>query len=508
MPVIQFNLTRSLNKMLNTNPLTPSQMQKRVLKKLLRKARFTSFGQDYGFDEILLAKNFQEAFSNRVPVYDYNSLFSDYWHKTLEGAPDITWPGKTSYFALSSGTSEAASKYIPVTRDLIRANTLTSMRMLLSLSGYNDLKFNALPRGWLILGGSTDLQKGPTYFAGDLSGIQQKNIPFWFQAMYKPGKKIARLRDWEDKLEEIATRAPEWDIGFMLGVPAWLQLCLEKIIEKHNLNHIHELWPNLSYYVHGGVALEPYKKNFNRLLGHPITYIETYLASEGFLAFQNRQNASGMRLAFANNIYFEFIPFNTSNFDDQGNLLPGVNAIPLENAEADKEYAVLITTNGGAWRYLIGDTIKFTDLKRCEIHITGRTKHFLSLVGEHLSVDNMHAAIRQVSEKFDLSIPEFTVAGIPYKGSFAHHWYLACDAPGVEADQLLRTIDENLKSINDDYSTERHHALSHVFLTVLPEKTFMDFMAARKKIGGQHKFPRVLKGRYLEDWQAFISSQK
>ena len=215
-----------------------------------------------------------------------------------------------------------------------------------------------------------------------------------------------------------------------------------------------------------------------------------------------------MRLAFANNIYFEFIPFNTSNFDDQGNLLPGVNAIPLENAEADKEYAVLITTNGGAWRYLIGDTIKFTDLKRCEIHITGRTKHFLSLVGEHLSVDNMHAAIRQVSEKFDLSIPEFTVAGIPYKGSFAHHWYLACDAPGVEADQLLRTIDENLKSINDDYSTERHHALSHVFLTVLPEKTFMDFMAARKKIGGQHKFPRVLKGRYLEDWQAFISSQK
>ena len=494
--------------MLNSNPLTPSQMQKRVLKKLLRKARFTSFGQDYGFDEILLAKNFQEAFSNRVPVYDYNSLFSDYWHKTLEGAPDITWPGKTSYFALSSGTSEAASKYIPVTRDLIRANTLTSMRMLLSLSGYNDLKFNALPRGWLILGGSTDLQKGPTYFAGDLSGIQQKNIPFWFQAMYKPGKKIARLRDWEDKLEEIATRAPEWDIGFMLGVPAWLQLCLEKIIEKHNLNHIHELWPNLSYYVHGGVALEPYKKNFNRLLGHPITYIETYLASEGFLAFQNRQNASGMRLAFANNIYFEFIPFNTSNFDDQGNLLPGVNAIPLENAEADKEYAVLITTNGGAWRYLIGDTIKFTDLKRCEIHITGRTKHFLSLVGEHLSVDNMHAAIRQVSEKFDLSIPEFTVAGIPYKGSFAHHWYLACDAPGVEADQLLRTIDENLKSINDDYSTERHHALSHVFLTVLPEKTFMDFMAARKKIGGQHKFPRVLKGRYLEDWQAFISSQK
>ena len=362
--------------------------------------------------------------------------------------------------------------------------------------------------GWLMLGGSTQLQKGPTYYAGDLSGIQQKNIPFWFQALslYKPGKKIAREKDWSKKLEEVVENAPNWDIGFMLGVPAWFQLCMEKIIERYQVKNIHEIWPNFAFYVHGGVAMEPYKKGFEKLLGKPITYIETYLASEGFLAYQNRQDAKGMHLVLNNNIFFEFVPFDDHNFDSEGNMIDEPEALMIHEIEENKEYAILISTNAGAWRYAIGDTIKLIDTERSEIIITGRTKHFLSLVGEHLSVDNMNKAIEMVSEELDISIPEFTVAGVPYGNFFAHHWFLATDDK-VNAAELKVLIDNKLKELNDDYEVERNHALKEVIVDVLPEHTFMDFMKAMGKVGGQHKFPRVLKGKMLQEWQAFLEKQ-
>jgi hypothetical protein len=357
-----------------------------------------------------------------------------------------------------------------------------------------------------MLGGSTQLQKGPTYFAGDLSGIQAKNIPFWFQSMYKPGKKIAREKDWSKKLEEIVEKAPEWDIAFLVGVPAWVQLCMERVIERYNLKNIHEIWPNLAFYVHGGVALEPYKRGFKKLLGKPITYIETYLASEGFLAYQNRQDAKGMRLALTSNIFFEFVPFDDKNFDAEGNMIAKPNALMIHEVEEGKDYAILISTNAGAWRYLIGDTIRFVDIEKSEIIITGRTKHFLSLVGEHLSVDNMNKAIQLVSEELNICIPEFTVAGVPYGTFFAHHWFVATD-DRVNAEELRVKIDDKLKELNDDYEVERRHALKKVFLDVLSEKTFMDFMRKKGKVGGQHKFPRVLKGKMLEEWKRFLKEE-
>jgi GH3 auxin-responsive promoter len=268
---------------------------------------------------------------------------------------------------------------------------------------------------------------------------------------------------------------------------------------------IHDIWPNLSFYVHGGVALEPYKKGFEKLLGKPITYIETYLASEGFLAYQNRQHATGMHLALNNNIFFEFVPFDDTNFDSDGNMVDNPEALMIHEIEEGKDYAILISTNAGAWRYAIGDTVKLVDRQRSEIIITGRTKHFLSLVGEHLSVDNMNKAVEMASEKLNISIPEFTVAGIPHGSFFAHHWYIATDDK-VNSDTLRLLIDENLKELNDDYIVERKHALKEVFLDVLSEKTFMDFMKHKGKVGGQHKFPRVLKGKMLEDWQVFLKS--
>ena len=508
MAIFDINLPKSIARALNLPVSDARRQQLKVLKKLLRKARFTQFGQKYKFDEILLSRHPGKLFQQLVPTYNYNKIYDDWWYKTLEGAPDVCWPGVIKYFALSSGTSDASSKYIPVTKDLIRSNTITSFRQLLSLARYDHVPKSSIGKGWLMLGGSTQLQKGPTYYAGDLSGIQQKNIPFWFLGLglYKPGKKIAREQDWGKKLEEVVENAPNWDIGFIVGVPAWLQLCLEKIIERYNLRNIHEIWPNLAFYVHGGVAMEPYKKGFEKLLGKPITYIETYLASEGFLAYQNRQDTKGMQLALNNNIFFEFVPFDDTNFDSEGNMSEDPEVYMIHEIEEDKDYAILISTNAGAWRYAIGDTIRLADKDKNEIIITGRTKHFLSLVGEHLSVDNMNKAIEMAAEELNVFIPEFTVAGVPHGSFFAHKWFIGSN-DHINPEKIAAIIDEKLKMLNDDYEVERRHALKAVEAMVLPEQIFMDFMNAKGKLGGQHKFPRVLKGSMLQEWQQFLQQQ-
>lgn len=508
MAIIDIKLPKSIARALNIPVSDPRRQQIKVLKKLLRKARFTEFGQRYRFDDVLLSNHPGKKFQQNVPSFDYNKIYDAWWYKAKEGIPDVCWPGVIKYFALSSGTSDATSKYIPITKDLIRSNTITSFKQLLSLTRYAKVPKSAVGKGWLILGGSTQLQKGPTYFAGDLSGIQQKNIPFWFQGLglYKPGKKIAKEKDWATKLEEVVNNAPNWDIGFIVGVPAWLQLCMEKIIEKYELKHIHEMWPNLAFYVHGGVAMEPYKRGFEKLLGKPITYIETYLASEGFLAYQNRQGTSGMHLALNNNVFFEFVPFDNKNFDAEGNMVEGHEAYMIHEIEENKDYAILISTNAGAWRYAIGDTVRLVNREHSEIIITGRTKHFLSLVGEHLSVDNMNRAIQMVASDMNIYIPEFTVAGVPHGTFFAHQWYVATKDIVDETD-LKKRIDAKLKELNDDYEVERRHALKDVMVKVLSEKTFMDFMKIKGKVGGQHKFPRVLKGKMLEDWQQFLQKE-
>jgi len=476
-----------------------------VLKKLLKKARFTEFGQKYRFDEILLSKHAGKKFQQLVPTYDYNKIYGEWWHKTLEGKRDICWPGKIKYFALSSGTSEAASKYLPITNDLMRGNRIVMIKQLLSLRTYHDIPVKSIGKGWLMLGGSTDLQKGPGYYAGDLSGITAKKVPFWFSPFYKPGKKIARTRDWNSKIEAIVEEAPNWDIGFVVGVPAWIQMCMEKIIERYQLNSIHDMWPNLAFFVHGGVSFEPYKQGFNKLVAKPLTFIETYLASEGFIAYQDRQQSNGMKLALNDHIFFEFVPFNNDNFDADGNLVENPEVLMIHQVEEGRDYAIMLSTTAGAWRYLIGDTVRFVDKDRCEIIITGRTKHFLSLVGEHLSVDNMNKAIKLASDELNVNIPEYTVAGIPHGLFFAHKWWIACD-DAVDPELLRQKIDDCLKELNDDYAVERKSALKEVYINVLPVSKFMEFMHLKGKIGGQHKFPRVMKGKMFEDWTRFIET--
>ena len=504
--IIDIKLPKALAAALRIPQNDFRRQQLRVLKKLLKKARFTAFGQQYHFDEALFSKHPGKKFQELVPIHDYNKIYTEWWQQTLDGSTDITWPGKIKYYALSSGTSEAASKYIPVTNDLLRSNMVNYLRQLISIMKYEEASMKAMTKGYLMLGGATDLKKGKAgWYAGDLSGILAKKRPFWFQTFYKPGGRIAAIADWNQKLNEIVEHAKEWDIGYIVGVPAWCQMCMEMIIDHYKVNNIHEIWPNFSFFVHGGVAFEPYKKGFEKLLGKPIVYVENYLASEGFIGYKTREHALGMQLILDNNIFFEFVPFDETNFDADGNLIDKPDAKMIHEVELGKEYALLMSTNAGSWRYLIGDTIKFVDIEKAEVVITGRVKHFLSLTGEHLSVENMNKAIELVSEEFNISIPEFTVVGFPYENFFAHRWYIATNDK-VDAEAVRKKIDQHLRELNDDYATERDSALKEMFLEVLPEDRFMQFMSQKGKLGSQHKFPRVMKGKMLEDWQRFLTT--
>lgn len=480
----------------------PATLQKKTLNKLLRKARNTAFGMRYDFEYIMNSKNPMRTFQRLVPVHDYNSMYKNWWYRTLQEEADVAWPGKIRYFALSSGTSEASSKHIPITQDMLKAIRRTGVKQLMSLAHY-DLPEGALEKGVLMIGGSIDLVNKGGYFEGDLSGITVKNIPLWFQHFYKPGKEIARERDWGTKIEMIVDKAPEWDISIICGVPAWIQIILEKIIERYNLKSIHDIWPNMTIFLHGGVSFEPYRKGFDRLFERPITYIETYLASEGFIAFQGRPDTSSMELVLDNGIFMEFVPFNERNFTSEGHLTENPEILLIDEVKEGVDYALLISTCAGAWRYLIGDTIRFTSVKDFEIIITGRTKHFLSLCGEHLSVENMTRAIEKVSEQFNISIPEFTVSGVKHEGLFGHHWYIGTNDQ-VDQPKLKVAIDSILKEINDDYAVERRAALKEIFVDILPLHVFYDWMKSQGKEGGQNKFPRVLRDQKLSDWEAFI----
>ncbi len=482
---------------------TAFKQQAKVLRKLVKKAEFTAFGDHYHFSELLKEKNLIKAFRSTVPLHDYNSMFKNWWFRSLNGEPFVTWPNHIKYFALSSGTSESSSKHIPVTRDMLKAIRKVSVRQTLSLANM-DLPKEHFEKGVLMIGGSTHLNYNGTYYEGDLSGITTGNIPFWFQHFYKPGPAISRHKDWESKLTDITLNASKWDIGVICGVPAWIQILFERIIKHYNVKTIHDVWPNLRIYVHGGVAISPYLNTLNKLTAQPLIYLDTYLASEGFMAYQNRINDLGaMKLVTDNGVFHEFIPFTDENFDEEGVLKPNANALTINQVEVDKEYALIISTVSGAWRYLIGDTIKFTDVENTEIIITGRTKHFLSLCGEHLSVDNMNKATKLVADELKLEINEYTVAPLNYAGLFAHQWYISVNKE-VDEQDIKQRIDNHLKILNDDYRVERSAALKDIFVKALPHHVFMDFMKSKGKVGSQHKFPRVLKGKMLEDWNNFL----
>ncbi|MEN9610790.1 MAG: hypothetical protein RLZZ628_1604 [Bacteroidota bacterium] len=486
--------------------LLPVDQQHKTLRRLLKKAQNTAFGKHYDFESMLNAPNAEtmiRQFQEKVPLHDYDSMHDNWWYRCLQNETDVTWPGKVQYFALSSGTTGTPSKHIPVTKEMIRAMRRAGMKVFFSLTRYN-IHPDMYTKDNVMLGGSTSLTDKGGYSVGDLSGINIGNRPFWIRGVSKPEGEIAAITDWETRLQRIAERAKEWDVAFISGIPSWNQLMIEKIVEYHRAKDIHEIWPNLTAFVHGGISFEPHRHSFEAMMRKPLIYIDTYLASEGFIAYQNRPESRSMALVENNGIFFEFIPFNEDNFDSDGNLKGQPKTLTVHEVTTNKDYALILSTCAGAWRYLIGDTVRFTDFRRKEIVITGRTKQFLSVCGEHLSVGNMNAGVEYVQKVLNTKIREFTVCAVPANGTYAHRWYVGCD-PQVDATRFAVLLDAELCRINDDYATERKSVLGAIQMNIIPSDLFIKWMEVKGKLGGQHKFPRVMKKDMFAEWETFVA---
>ncbi|MBP6456496.1 MAG: GH3 auxin-responsive promoter family protein [Chitinophagaceae bacterium] len=486
---------------------TPRNYQLQQLNRLLKEANQTAFGQHFQFKKLLKNDDLYENFKKNIPVFNYTSMYENWWHRCHQGEIDVAWPGKVKYFALSSGTSESASKHIPVTDDMVKSIKKTGFKQFCSLNRFN-LPSGTFDKGVLMLGGTTKLNDNGDFYEGDMSGISAKEMPKWLSYFfYKPGIGISKRTKWEDRIKLIVRKSKSWDVAIVCGVPAWVQIVFEEIIKYHNVNNIHEIWPNLTLYIHGGVAFDPYRETFKKILGKPITYIETYMASEGSFGFQSRPGEKGISLVLNNKIFYEFIPFNETNFDEDGELKSNPEAYMIHEVVEDKDYAIILSTCSGAWRYLIGDVVRFTSVKHAEIIISGRTKQFLSLCGEHLSVDNMNKAIELVQKKLHIEIKEYTVAGYSKDNYFAHKWYLGCDNLTIDNGIVLKEIDAILCEINDDYAVERTSALKYLDIEIIPSSQFIDFLHHTGKYGAMNKFPRVLKNKQLAQWQDFIGEK-
>ncbi|MEZ5047040.1 MAG: GH3 auxin-responsive promoter family protein [Chitinophagaceae bacterium] len=498
------NRSLRLRKRISINLGTPRAYQINVLKHLLNKASKSNFGKYYQFKSILSENDFYDAFAKKVPFHNYNQMYNQWWRYCQEGESNVCWPGKVKYFALSSGTSESASKHIPVTDDMIKSVKKAGFKQFFSMQNF-DLPADVFGKGILMLGGSTSLYEKGDYYEGDMSGISAKKMPRWLSFLfYKPGQSISKRPRWEDRIKLIVRKAPTWNVGTICGVPSWVQIVMEEIIRYHKLDSIHDIWPNLALYIHGGVSIEPYREQFKTLFGNNIKYIETYMASEGSFGFQARPNTSGIKLILNNGIFYEFVPFNLTNFTEDGEIKQGSKAYLINEVVEKTDYAIVISTCAGAWRYLIGDVIRFTNVKLGEFVIVGRTKQFLSLCGEHLSVDNMNKAIDEVQRKLKITIKEFTVAGYTHDKKFAHKWYIGCDQE-VDKNEVLKQIDETLRKINDDYHNRKGFYIAPFVYRSTTLFYFYRILHATGKFGAMNKFPSTKMvnktvGRFLNQF--------
>ncbi|WP_282142775.1 GH3 family domain-containing protein [Cellulophaga baltica] len=488
-----------------TSESNPIEEQEQVLKDLLDTAKDTAFGIHYKFDELLASENTSKQFSETISFFDYNKMNAEWWHKLHEGGENITWPGRPDYYALSSGTTGKSSKKIPVTDDMIAAIKSTGIDQVSALANF-DLPAEFFEKGILMLGSSTDLTEKDTHLEGEISGISASNIPFWFRDYYKPGEEIAQIEDWDERVQKISDNAKNWDIGALSGIPSWIELMLEKVIADHNLKNIHEIWPNLQVYTSGGVAFGPYEKSFMALMGKPMTVIDTYLASEGFIAFQSRPETDAMKLATNNGIYFEFVPFKPEYINQDGSLTSDAPTLRLSEVAKNQDYALIISTVSGTWRYLIGDTIEFTDVARAEIKITGRTKFFLNTVGSQLSVNKLDDAVNHIEEVFNVKIPEYTLCAKRFEDDFYHSWYLGCES-NLVTEEVVAALDEHLKEANKNYRVARSKALKGVKVAVVSPSVFHEWSGANKKKGGQVKMERVMNEEKFKTWEEFVAKQ-
>ncbi|TYR36498.1 GH3 auxin-responsive promoter family protein [Sphingobacterium phlebotomi] len=482
---------------------TPWEAQIQTLLDMLEAAKYTAFGRTYNFSNILADADPVKHFQRVVPIFDYDKLHAEWWHYLHEGHENVTWPGGQRYFAMSSGTT-SNSKAIPVTDDMLNSIKKAGIQQILSLKNF-DLPGDFFEKDIMMLGSSTKLVEQNGFLEGEISGISAANLPLWFRKFYKPGRKIADSKDWDERVRKIALAAKKWDIGSMTGIPSWSEILIKEIIRRNKVDTIHDIWPNLQVYSTGGVAFGPYRKSFEKLFSKPMIYIDTYLASEGYLATQKRPDTDAMALITDNGIFFEFVPCTSDNMDEEGCVKQHVPTLTIQEVEEGVEYVLLISTVSGAWRYMIGDTVIVTDKERAEIIISGRTKHFLNVVGEQLSVHQMNQAIQKLQEQFDLEIREFTVASIRRGERYINKWYLGADRAHSPATDIAEALDAELQANNKNYTVARRQTLDGIEVDIIPVKHFHQWSEHDKKLGGQTKVPRVMNEEDFEAFEAFIT---
>ncbi len=491
----------ALSQKLQLDDKSAEEKQRTQLRQLLQKAHKTAFGLYYNFDRMLQSENVIQAFREQVPMHDYDAMANRWWHQQQVN-PDITWPGKPDFFALSSGTT-SKSKRIPITDDFIQSIRDVGREMVMHLPNY-EFPEALFESEILMLSSSAQLQdhqKG--HQEGEISGINVSNFPGWYDLFYRPGKEIASIDDWDERVQRIVEEAPDWNIGALAGIPSWLLEVLKEIIRHHQLDTIHDIWPNLTAYASGGVAFETYRKDFDRLCKRPLTVLDTYLASEGFFAFTATPGSMSMRLALEHGYYYEFVPFDARGVDEHGNLLTNPTVCHIGEVELDQEYVLLISSCAGAWRYQIGDTIKFTALDPPEIRITGRTKFFLNVVGSQLSEEKLDEAVLKLSEAEGISINEYSVGAMKNEnGDYIHQWVIVSDDEPQK--DLAQPLDEILQSLNKNYAVARGKALKDLSVKCIPKSTYHSYLASTKKKGGQVKTPKVMKAEQIGEFLRFI----
>ena len=474
----------------------PMEVQTELLDSLIRKGSNTEYGRYYGFNGI---HNY-EQFKNTVPIVAYEDLFP-YVERLMHGEQNILWPSEIKWFAKSSGTTNARSKFIPVSAEALEDCHYKGGKDMLSIYVNNYPESKMFAGKNLVIGGSQQVNqfdKNAKSYYGDVSAILLKNLPLWAQFVRTPSLEIALMDEWEEKIEKMALTTAEEDVTSISGVPTWTIVLIERILALKGKSSILEVWPNLEVFVHGAVAFTPYKKVFQKLIpSSDMRYMETYNASEGFFGIQDQSNSSDLLLMLDYGIFYEFIPME--EFDSEH-----PKTLSLEQVEVGKNYAVVITTNAGLWRYKIGDTVRFTSVNPFRIRISGRTKHFINAFGEELIIENAEEAMSYACEKTGAELENYT-AGPRYidqgqKGG--HEWIIEFIEQPDSLDRFCVLLDEKLREINSDYDAKRHKsiALESPLIHAVEHGTFHHWMKKRGKLGGQNKVPRLANNRqYLDE---------
>jgi len=485
-----------VNHKINLDKQDPVTQQLEQLEYLLKKAENTAFGKYYGFHEMLKSKNVIAAFQQEVPLHDYEQM--QFWWKQQQKTKDVSWPGKPSYFALTSGTTGKKSKRIPITEELSESMKKVGVSLTSSLPNF-DLPESLFESQVLMLSSSADLAKHKHGFLeGEISGINIHNFPDWYELFYRPGKDIAAINDWDKRVAAIAKEAPNWNIGAIAGIPSWVLMMLKEVIRVNKLNYIQDIWPNFQLFASGGVAFETYRKDFEKISNRDLTILDTYLASEGFFAYTPRPGTTSMKLALSHGYFYELIPFDDRGVNEHGEILENPEIISLSEIERDQEYVLIISSCAGAWRYKIGDTIKFTDTATFEFKITGRTKFFLNVVGSQLSEEKMDETIIDLANELNVSINEYMVSAVKNEeGEYIHQWVLVSNDT-LNENEVVEKLDQKLKERNNNYAVAREKALKGIALKIISKEQYSNYLEKTKKKGGQVKTPKVMKATKMK----------